>query len=162
IAPNLILTARHCIAPTSADSVECSTSPAYFSRPFPVRNLWVNRTGALSGALGSFGNLPTVGGSDRFFPVAEVHVPDTDAVCGVCSGAAGGPALDAHGRVVGVASRSKDCADSVYSAPASFAAFIRQITPRAERLGNYPEPDWLTPAPAPPPPTPVVTTPTPI
>jgi hypothetical protein len=81
IAPNLVLTARHCIAGAS-ERVDCST--AVFDEPHPPSSVWVNRTGQLSGPLFSFGLLGTPAGDTReFFAVAEVQVPDDDGlVCG--------------------------------------------------------------------------------
>jgi hypothetical protein len=82
IAPNLVLTARHCIAPTTADSVDCGESAAYFARPYPTGNLWVNRSDALGAPLGSFGRLGFGGDTDGFVAVRSVHIPQTDEVCG--------------------------------------------------------------------------------
>jgi hypothetical protein len=70
---------------------------------------------------------------------------------GVCSGDSGGPALDAAGRVVGIASRSEDCTHSVYSAVSSWSEFIREVAAGATRAGSYDDPEWLV-APPPPPP----------
>jgi hypothetical protein len=230
LTPNLAATARHCVAPTSANSVLCSEDPGSFSAPYPARSLWVNHSGALSGSLGSYGLLAIVGGSDEFVAVADVSVPDTSRVCGgdlallildreldadealpfaprldapvergeaytavgfgdtpsaseqgtrrsrsglqvqcagdgcdpgagveateflggdgVCSGDSGGPALDAAGRVLGIASRSEDCTRSVYSSVSSFRGFIREVAARAGRAGSYADPEWLV---APPP-----------
>lgn len=233
LTPNLVATARHCVAPTSTDSVVCSNDPGSFSAPYPVSRLWVNHSSELSGSLGSYGLLAVTGGSDEFVTVANVYVPDTSRVCGgdlalltldreleaseakpfaprldspvgagepytavgfgdtpsaseqgtrrsrsglevactgngcdpsagveaseflggdgVCSGDSGGPALDAAGRVVGIASRSEDCTHSVYSAVASWSDFIREVAGRATRAGNYDDPEWLVaPPPAPP------------
>jgi len=243
LAPNLVATARHCIAPTSADVVRCSEDPASFSPPYSSDSLWVNHSRTLSGPLASFGLLPFTGGSDEFVPVSEVFVPDTNDVCGgdlallllstkldadvaapltprldepvergdsytavgfgdtleeggqgtrrsrtglevncapedcelgaieptefqggegVCSGDSGGPALDAEGRVVGIASRSEDCTRSVYSAVFGWRAFIREVAARAARAGGYPAPEWLVeapPEPEPPEPEPVAIAP---
>jgi hypothetical protein len=82
IAPNLVLTARHCIAPTTADSVDCGESAAYFARPYPTGNLWVSRSDALGAPLGSFGRLGFGGDTDGFVAVRSVHIPQTDEVCG--------------------------------------------------------------------------------
>jgi hypothetical protein len=82
IAPNLVLTARHCIAPTTADSVDCAESAAYFARPYPASDLWVNRSDALGAPLGSLGRLAVGGDTEGFVAVTSVHVPQTDEVCG--------------------------------------------------------------------------------
>jgi hypothetical protein len=82
IAPNLVLTARHCVAPTTADSVDCGESAAYFAPPYPARNLWVNRSEALGAPLASFGRLGSGGRTDGFVGVRSVHIPQTDEVCG--------------------------------------------------------------------------------
>jgi len=82
IAPNLVLTARHCIAPTTADSVDCGESAAYFARPYPASDLWVNRSDALGAPLGSFGRLGSGGDTEGFVAVTRVHIPPTDEVCG--------------------------------------------------------------------------------
>lgn len=79
IAPNLVLTARHCVAPTSSDIVECDT--ALFDAPYSAGEVWVNRTSDLGAPLASFGLLGTSGDTEGFFPVAEVHVPGISSVC---------------------------------------------------------------------------------
>jgi hypothetical protein len=81
IAPNLVLTARHCVAP-AAELVDCATS--LFEEPYTASSVWVNRTAQLSGPLFSFGLLGTPAGDEsEFFSVAEVQVPDDDGfVCG--------------------------------------------------------------------------------
>jgi hypothetical protein len=82
LAPNLVATARHCVAPTSADSVRCDRDPASFDAPYPTNSLWVNRGRALRDSLVSYGLLPTTGGGDELVAVDEVFVPETEAVCG--------------------------------------------------------------------------------
>lgn len=229
LAPNLVATARHCVAPTSADSVRCAVDPARFAEPHAPERLWVHRERALRDSLASYGLLPVTGGGDELVPVAEVFVPETTRVCGgdlallllaeplsaddaepiaprldepvahgepytavgfgatpdpdqqgtrrsregllvtctpedcagvaavedtefrggdgVCSGDSGGPAIDADGRVTGIASRSVDCTGSVYSALSRWRDFIREVGALAAREGDYPEPDWLQEAP---------------
>ena len=67
IAPNLVLTARHCVATTASEQVSCGTST--FGSLYPADNLWVSSS-------------TTVGGSN-FYPVKEIAVPDTDSeLCG--------------------------------------------------------------------------------
>jgi Trypsin-like peptidase domain len=230
IAPNLLLTARHCISDTSLNSLSCASTPAFFGEPRETRSLWVNHADALSGPIQSFGLLPVTGGGDEFVPVTAVRVPDTDVVCGgdvallildgsiaadsaeplaprldepvttgeaytavgfgdtldggalgtrrareglearcggddcrsranlasnefqggdgVCSGDSGGPALNADGRVIGIASRSTDCANSVYSAVSNWRDWIRGVAQEALLLGAYPAPAWLVASPA--------------
>ena len=82
IAPNLVLTARHCVAPTTADSVDCGESAAYFARPYPESDLWVNRSDALGAPLGSLGRLGSGGDTEGFVAVRRVHIPQTEEVCG--------------------------------------------------------------------------------
>jgi Trypsin len=79
IAPNLVLTARHCVAPTSTDIVECDT--AFFDAPYSAGEVWVNRTSDLGAPLASFGLLGTSGDTEGFFPVAAVYVPGVSSVC---------------------------------------------------------------------------------
>ena len=63
---------------------------------------------------------------------------------GVCDGDSGGPALDARGRVVGVASRAtEDCGLAVYSAVAPWRDWIVGVADRALELGTYDAPAWL-------------------
>jgi hypothetical protein len=82
IAPNLVLTARHCVAPTTADSVDCGESTAYFARPYSSSDLWVNRSDALGAPLGSLGRLAVGGDTEGFIAVSRVYIPQTDEVCG--------------------------------------------------------------------------------
>ncbi|MEY4545538.1 MAG: hypothetical protein RL685_1733, partial [Pseudomonadota bacterium] len=82
LAPNLVATARHCVARTSADSVRCDRDPASFDAPYATDSLWVNRGRALRDSLVSYGLLPITGGGDELVAVDEVFVPETEAVCG--------------------------------------------------------------------------------
>lgn len=82
LAPNLVATARHCVAPTSADSVRCDQDPASFAAPYATDSLWVNRGRALRDSLVSYGLLPATGGGDELVAVEEVFVPETEDVCG--------------------------------------------------------------------------------
>ncbi|HVZ37522.1 MAG TPA: S1 family peptidase, partial [Polyangiaceae bacterium] len=67
IAPNLVLTARHCVAVTASEQVQCGSST--FGRIYQPDDLWVSSS-------------TTVGGSN-FYPVREIAVPDNDAeLCG--------------------------------------------------------------------------------
>jgi hypothetical protein len=69
---------------------------------------------------------------------------------GVCQGDSGGPALDADGRVIGVASRgSVGCVDPVYGSLAAHAAWLADQLPEPEPgadAGPDPAPDAGTPS----------------
>ena len=63
----------------------------------------------------------------------------------LCGGDSGGPALDAQGRVAGVASRG-DCSAAVYIRSECFASFlIASVTDAANQAG-YPAPAWTNQA----------------
>jgi hypothetical protein len=67
IAPNLVLTARHCVVPIETDLVDCSEST--FPAPYEPDALWVSPATRVSGA--------------DLFPVREIAVPEDDgALCG--------------------------------------------------------------------------------
>jgi len=67
IAPNLVLTARHCVAITESEKVDCGEST--FGKLYSADDLWVSSS-------------TSVGGSN-FYPVREIAVPDADAeLCG--------------------------------------------------------------------------------
>jgi hypothetical protein len=68
IAPNLILTARHCVTPTRQGTVQCDTDG--FTVPLEPGDIGVSpATNALA--------------DGRFFAVSQVHVPPSaDEVCG--------------------------------------------------------------------------------
>jgi hypothetical protein len=210
IAPNLVLTARHCVVPVENEVVDCRSSR--FPDPYSPDALWVSPSTSVRGA--------------DLFPVREIQVPDDDGrlcgadiallilngqfsnaiapieprlvepaergeaftavgygsalddgapgirralsdvevVCGaeqcgapdvltsteflgeqaVCEGDSGGPALDADGRVVGVASRTgEDCTWAIYSAVSPWRDWILGVAERAVSLGNYAAPAWL-------------------
>lgn len=69
---------------------------------------------------------------------------------GVCVGDSGGPALDASGHVVGVASRGGvGCVFPVYASLASdgWADFLREAVAEAAVSGGYTAPEWAAAAP---------------
>jgi Trypsin len=67
IAPNLVLTARHCVVPVESEEVDCKSSK--FPAPYTPDALWVSPSTLVRGA--------------SLFPVREIAVPDDDgALCG--------------------------------------------------------------------------------
>ncbi len=63
----------------------------------------------------------------------------------ICSGDSGGPALDADGRVIGVASRGPSTCDAaIYGDVAAWGEFIIDIGLVAARDGGYSPPHWTT------------------
>jgi len=67
IAPNLVLTARHCVVPVESEVVDCGSST--FPSPHAPDLLWVSPSASVRGA--------------SLFPVREIVVPDDDgALCG--------------------------------------------------------------------------------
>jgi MYXO-CTERM domain-containing protein len=63
----------------------------------------------------------------------------------VCSGDSGGPALDASGKVIGIASRSDAaCALGLYSAVAAFKDLIVDAGKDAADQGGYDPPAWTS------------------
>jgi len=65
------------------------------------------------------------------------------AVTPVCSGDSGGPALDAEGRVIGVASRgNENCDSALYGSVASWRSLIVDTAIDAATSGGYMPPSW--------------------
>jgi hypothetical protein len=68
IAPNLVLTAQHCIAPTDDEAVDCDTS--VFASTYAAADVWVSPDTRLDR-------------SADFYPAREIHVPpDSEDLCG--------------------------------------------------------------------------------
>lgn len=89
----------------------------------------------------------------------RLHLPDLTVECvgeacghavsarefrgseGVCSGDSGGPAIDAAGRVLGIASRSESgCGASVYTSLPAFHSWLGPLLAAAAEQGGYPPP----------------------
>ncbi len=67
IAPNLVLTARHCVVPVEEDTVDCELST--FPAPYAASAVWVSPSTSVRGA--------------SLYPVREILVPrDDGALCG--------------------------------------------------------------------------------
>lgn len=80
IAPNLVLTAQHCVAPAPSGDIDCATSR--FARPHGAGDVWVSTDDSVDAYDLSLLAAIESGSSD-FAPVAEVHVPEPRAlVCG--------------------------------------------------------------------------------
>jgi hypothetical protein len=60
-----------------------------------------------------------------------------------CTGDSGGPAFDAEGRVIGVASRGyADCSGVIYTDVAHFGGFVREVVLAEASLRGYDAPGW--------------------
>jgi hypothetical protein len=63
---------------------------------------------------------------------------------GVCSGDSGGPALDAQGRVIGVASRADEaCEFGFYAGIENWADWIIEVAAEAADIGGYEPANWV-------------------
>jgi len=221
IAPNLVLTARHCVAPLSSGDAPVNCASDTFLNKYPPSGFLVTsdaniRDGVAANALVGVvevrtGDDDTFCGNDIALLFLDSNVPssssptieprvgsmpmtgesftaigyglnsanDTQGTsagirrtsmsnlevgcvgpseCGqssriktsewaanapICSGDSGGPALDAEGRVIGIASRSDEpCAVGLYSAVASWQDMIVEAGQDAAELGGYDPPAW--------------------
>lgn len=62
-----------------------------------------------------------------------------------CAGDSGGPAIDQHGMIIGVASRGPESCDlPIYEAISAHAGWVREEARRAARTGGYLEPAWVS------------------
>lgn len=212
IAPNLLLTARHCVSNTADGDVVCgqvTPSPPFAASTFfavntltleeatevyRVSSVSVPSAGTdlcgydlalitLAGVVPASSATPLVPRIDRPVARGELYsavgygldspgdagtagerrarsglsvncapgrcgegVETTEFVgsAGVCSGDSGGPALDAEGKVVGVASRSgNDCAHPVYASVAAWKAWLTEVAMAAAAQGKYPAASWV-------------------
>jgi len=223
IAPNLVLTARHCVAPMAGggESVNCATdsfgktyaaSGFLFTWSTDIRdtpsNAWIGATevrtttdttfcgndaallildtnipastaptiaprvdsmpmtpeafkaigyglnspndaqGTSAGVRRSLGGLEVgcVGAEcDSEGLGTRITAAEWAANAPVCSGDSGGPALDASGKVIGIASRSDEtCALGLYSAVAAFKDLIVKAGKDAADQGGYDTPTWAS------------------
>jgi hypothetical protein len=220
IAPNLVLTARHCVASINSPNGTVQCGITNFGSPFAPSEFVVTpddnmRNGVPTGAqyavdrvvttpgMGVCGNdvsllilssnipssaapllVPRVDGAvtanESFDAVGygitnpndaqgetfgeRLRVNDLDVLCvgatctslggtrtewgamtPVCSGDSGGPALDAQGRVVGVASRgNSECDSALYGAVASWKSLIVDTAIDAATAGGYAPPSWTS------------------
>ncbi len=215
IAPNLVLTARHCVASINGDASQCNsgatfgtTWPASQMRVFndqtfsyqthyhPVSQVIVpseNRTCGRDVALLILSESFTASAATPIEPRVgeQAHFNETysavgygntcgtcsdgglaryrrdnlDVACvgscgypayagseefwggdGVCSGDSGGPALDAQGRVIGVASRAGvdggHCVQSIYERVDAQCQLIKNTAVQAASAGGYTAPAW--------------------
>ena len=63
---------------------------------------------------------------------------------GTCQGDSGGGAIDGQGRVIGALSRGPDgCVASIYSSPARWSDWMREVGAKAAQVGKYPAPQWV-------------------
>jgi hypothetical protein len=217
IAPNLVLTARHCVAAISSTSGTVQCGVTNFGQPFSAASFIVTpddniRNGVPAGAQYAVERVVTtpsngVCGNDLSLLILAANVPASSppivprvdgivtadesfdavgygitnpndtagatfgqrlrvnglnvlcvgnactnlggtrtewgAVTPVCSGDSGGPALDASGRVIGVASRgNSDCDSALYSSVASWKSLIVDTAIDAATAGGYAPPSW--------------------
>lgn len=76
-------------------------------------------------------------------PASIVFENEWVGSAGVCSGDSGGPALDAHGRLIGVVSRGKDgCRSPIYADVFQYADWLRSAAESAAEAGGYELPNW--------------------
>jgi MYXO-CTERM domain-containing protein len=86
--------------------------------------------------------------TDLFQPGNAISEREFLGEDGVCIGDSGGPALDALGRVIGVASRSElACTNSVYDEVFGWADWIKDTAAYAATVGDYEPAPWVSGAP---------------
>ncbi len=217
IAPNVVLTARHCVSNISNDSqgIICSQSEA--SNPYPADGFYVTThydmqdgidfhtvseiietPGSdllcgndvailiLSGNVPSSEATPLVPRVDyklkegeEYYAIGfgatsdgnpnsagtrrrrdELYVYCAEDDCngvsqfvkdsewigdeGICGGDSGGPALDLHGRVVGITSRgSQGCESPIYGSTHSWGQFLKEAVWYGAEVGGYDAPLWV-------------------
>jgi hypothetical protein len=221
IAPNLVLTARHCVADLSTGDNPIDCTKSTFSAPYSASSF------LLSWASDLTGNVPR----GDVFRASDVRVPTPTQFCGndvallilssdvpsstatpiaprvdtppatnepftaigygltdptdtqgttagvrhdlgglqvgcvgavecfgtrakddewaanasICHGDSGGPALDAEGRVIGVASRAdQTCSTGLYSSVSAWKSLIVSTATDAANAGGYTPPAWTT------------------
>lgn len=77
-------------------------------------------------------------------PRTSVQATEFWGTEGTCQGDSGGGAIDAQGRVIGALSRGPDgCLASIYSSPARWADWVREIGAKAAQRGGYATPEWV-------------------
>jgi MYXO-CTERM domain-containing protein len=225
IAPNLVLTARHCVSNLSGGGDQVVCGQTTFTPTFPASGFDLTWTQNMNGTVTAdsvygatevrVSGTNEVCGNDVALLILDANVPSTDAAiieprinqapmtyeafsavgyglndpndatgasagirrsatgldvgcvgateCAgadasnsewaaytpVCHGDSGGPALDAQGRVIGVASRADEtCAVALYGSVSSYKDMILDAALDAAEQGGYDPPAWTGVEPA--------------